>query len=274
MAKFRTHLATVVDGTVVLSWSGSEDAEPDRVESTIRAAAEQALSQPDVRRVEITLPADDRWGRRAALRAGFRVEGERRAVLTRPDGTFGDQTLFSRLAGDPVGGAHGFSAVMNSALPRKRMIAHVLMRDAAGRILFCDTVFKADWELPGGIVEPDEPPRRAAIREVREELGVELSVGRLLAVDWMPPYLGWDDACELIFDGGQVSEADLATFILQPSEIAAVQLVRLDAAVEHLTPLSARRLAAIIASAPGETVLLENGSPVMSESKSPDAKNP
>ncbi len=268
MAEFRTHLAKVVDGTVVLSWSGS--AEPDRLESTVRAAAEQALSEATVRRVEITLPADDRRGRRAALRAGFRVEGERRAVLARPDGTFGDQTHFSRLAGDPVGGAHGFSAVMNSALPRKRMIAHVLMRDAAGRILFCDTRFKVDWELPGGIVEPDESPREAAIREVREELGIDLPVGRLLALDWMPPYLGWDDACELIFDGGLITEGDLSGFVLQPSEIAAVQLLDLDAAVEHLTPLSARRLVAITASAPGETVLLENGSPVMSASRFPD----
>jgi 8-oxo-dGTP pyrophosphatase MutT (NUDIX family) len=31
-----------------------------------------------------------------------------------------------------------------------------------------------DWELPGGIVEPLEPARLGAAREVREELGVDL----------------------------------------------------------------------------------------------------
>ena len=45
----------------------------------------------------------------------------------------------------------------------------------------------SDWELPGGIVEPFETPRQGAIREVAEELGIDLAVGRLLVVDWMPP---------------------------------------------------------------------------------------
>lgn len=32
------------------------------------------------------------------------------------------------------------------------------------------------WEFPGGKVEPDEDPRDSLIREVREELAVEISV--------------------------------------------------------------------------------------------------
>ena len=65
-----------------------------------------------------------------------------------------DLCLFARLASDRVGGSHGFSSVMNSALPKKRLIAHVLMRDVRDRVLLCETQFKKDWELPGGIVEP------------------------------------------------------------------------------------------------------------------------
>ena len=136
------------------------------------------------------------------LRAGFRWEGLRREAIKLPDGSYGDVAIFARLADDLVGGPTGFSGVMNSAPPRKRLIAHVLMRDDQGRVLLCETQFKADWELPGGIVEPSESPRIGAMREVREELGVDLDIGRLLIVDWMPPYLGWDDAIEMIFDGG------------------------------------------------------------------------
>ena len=51
-------------------------------------------------------------------------------------------------------GRDGFSGVMNTVLPKKRLIAHVLIRDPAGRVLLCETQFKRDWELPGGIVEP------------------------------------------------------------------------------------------------------------------------
>jgi 8-oxo-dGTP diphosphatase len=149
--------------------------------------------------------------------------------------------------------------VMNSALPKKRLIAHVLMRDARDRVLLCETQFKKDWELPGGIVEPLEPPRLGAAREVREELGIDLEVGRLLVVDWMPPYLGWDDAIEMIFDGGMVDENDLAYWSLQPTEIKAVALVDLARAGELITPLAFRRLSLALSLGPDEMAYTEDG---------------
>ncbi len=36
------------------------------------------------------------------------------------------------------------------------------------------------WEFPGGKVEQDEDPRDCLVREVREELGVEISVGEVI----------------------------------------------------------------------------------------------
>ncbi|MFO0589228.1 MAG: (deoxy)nucleoside triphosphate pyrophosphohydrolase [Polyangiaceae bacterium] len=38
------------------------------------------------------------------------------------------------------------------------------------------------WELPGGKAEHDEDPRDAVVRELREELGVEVIVGDILDV--------------------------------------------------------------------------------------------
>ena len=243
-------------GIAVLGWQPGAD--PDDLQEAAAALAEQALAR-GVRRIEVSVPATDRRARRAFIRAGFRWEGVRRAVVPLPDGGFDDLVLLARLAGDEVGGPYGFSGVMNTVLPRKRLIAHVLMRDAAGRILLCDTAFKSDWELPGGIVEPGEAPRDAAIREVREELGIDRAVGRLLVADWLPPYLGWEDAVELIFDGGQVSEEDLATFSLQDNEIKRVELVTLTRAGELVTPLSHRRLSVAVSQTGAETTYLQDG---------------
>ncbi len=239
-----------------LEWDPAHD--PDAVQAALTAIADQLLSE-GLRRLEIELPEPDRLGRRAALRSGFRVEGVRRAVRVTENGQLVDTVLFSRLDHDVVGGGHGFSAVMNTALPRKRLIAHVLIRDPAGRILLCETRFKPDWELPGGIVEPGEAPGLGAVREVREELGIDLRLGRLSIIDWMPPYLGWEDALELIFDGGIVEETDLASFTLQPTEIIRVALVTLAEAATLVTPLSHRRLTVASGLAPGETAYLENG---------------
>lgn len=39
---------------------------------------------------------------------------------------------------------------------------------------------KGFWDIPGGFVEPDEHPEQAVIRELKEELGVEGSIEKLV----------------------------------------------------------------------------------------------
>ena len=62
--------------------------------------------------------------------------------------------------------------------------AHVLVTDASGRILVVRTTYLGPgWMLPGGRVERSETPHRAAVRETREETGLDVTVDRLLLID-------------------------------------------------------------------------------------------
>jgi 8-oxo-dGTP diphosphatase len=42
--------------------------------------------------------------------------------------------------------------------------------------------FKGYWDIPGGFLEEDEPPRRGAVREAREETGLRIRVDELIGV--------------------------------------------------------------------------------------------
>ncbi len=81
----------------------------------------------------------------------------------------------------------------NARQPRKRVAADVIIRNQAGRLLLVNPNYKPDWDLPGGMAEANESPIDAARREIREELGLDLTIRTLLCIDWVPPHGPWDD---------------------------------------------------------------------------------
>ncbi len=113
-----------------------------------------------------------------------------------------------------------------ASLPRRRMGAGVLIVDETGLPLLVEPTYKPTWEIPGGVVETGEDPRTCASREVREELGLDLPVGRLLVIDHksQPPPRG--DSTMLVYEGGvmrdpssiRLPESELRSFRFVPDE--------------------------------------------------------
>lgn len=66
--------------------------------------------------------------------------------------------------------------------PRKLVVAGLILGDD-GRVLItqrrADQALALLWEFPGGKVEPGEAPVAALERELREEIGVTVAVGRI-----------------------------------------------------------------------------------------------
>ncbi|MEO7269454.1 MAG: NUDIX hydrolase [Knoellia sp.] len=143
-------------------------------------------------------------------------------------------------------GRRSFIHILNAKLPRKRNIAQGLLRNEEGEILLCQLAYKSEWDLPGGVVDPKESPAACVVREISEELGVSLGIERLLAVNWLPPWRGWDDAVLFLYDLGVVPRSFTDDLTLLPREIKAVHWVAPDQLGEHVAAYTARMVEQVL----------------------------
>jgi 8-oxo-dGTP pyrophosphatase MutT (NUDIX family) len=137
--------------------------------------------------------------------------------------------------------------------------AGVLFFDDEDRVLLVTTTYKPGMEIPGGMVQPGETPAEAAVREVREELGITPPIGPLLVVDWAPtPHQG--DKVLFVFDGGRLGPAHRDRIVPDPREIAGYAFHDPASVGTLVVARLARRVAAAIeARASGQTSYLEYG---------------
>src|SRR3989338_5585071 len=70
------------------------------------------------------------------------------------------------------------------SLPTKPIASGALIFDTQGRLLILKTTYRAGWIIPGGIVEVGESPIKACLRECREELCLDIKLGRLICLDY------------------------------------------------------------------------------------------
>ncbi|MEV7558088.1 NUDIX domain-containing protein [Streptomyces sp. NPDC048331] len=149
-----------------------------------------------------------------------------------------------------------------ASLPRVLAGAAALYRDADGRVLLVEPNYREGWALPGGTIESDrnESPRTAARRESAEEIGIDLPLGRLLAVDWVPGP-GRPPLVAYVYDGGVLDETQLASITLQQEELISWRLVEPAELTAYLPEPLGRRIqeAYRIAQSGEGAAELENG---------------
>ncbi|WP_051733116.1 NUDIX hydrolase [Kitasatospora phosalacinea] len=104
----------------------------------------------------------------------------------------------------------------------------LLLTDPQGRVLgMRSTTDPEVWNIPGGNVDPGETPFAAALRETREELGLDLAaenpdvVSRRRLVAVLHEQAGTEHPvpfCGYVFDGGVLTAEQQARIRLDPAE--------------------------------------------------------
>lgn len=150
-----------------------------------------------------------------------------------------------------------------AALPAKPMAAGVLFFNRDDHVLLVEPVYKRGWEFPGGVVMTGESPWAGAVREVKEELGLIVRGPLpLLVADWMPARAPQRDAVRWLFDGGRLTEDEIAAIVLPPDELRAFRFVAPQDAPALLPPERVRRLNAALAARGTGAAYLEDGCPL------------
>lgn len=141
---------------------------------------------------------------------------------------------------------NAYLAEGNAKQPRKRVAVDALIWNDTGRILVVKPNYKPGWDLPGGMVEANEPPLDGLRRELAEELDLHPDRFRLLCVDWVPPHGPWDDQLAFIFDAGTIPGAERDRLSLHDNELGEYQFVEPNELSELLRPRLWRRARAAL----------------------------
>jgi len=146
-------------------------------------------------------------------------------------------------------------------LPKKRMAAGALILNDRDEILIVKPKYKDYWSIAGGVIEKDESPRSACIREVEEELGLSLNECKMLGVDYTTDVPEKGESLQFIFYGGKLSVEEIGKIQVNANELEEYKFVSIDEALLLLSDRLKKRLPKCLAALKDSRwlVYLENG---------------
>ncbi len=151
----------------------------------------------------------------------------------------------------------GLNTYSHETLPRRYVGAGAVITDPEGRVLLVEPTYKDTWEIPGGVVEVGEAPAEACERECREELGMDVPIGRLLVLDHQT-LEGRGDSTMLLYDGGSLDGTE--AFSLPADELRSARFIQADSLNRLTTERLAARVVAALEAIRAGTVIELHGS--------------
>jgi len=144
------------------------------------------------------------------------------------------------------------------------MATGVIFLNNKNQILVVNPVYKSWWSIPGGVINKNESPLAAGIREVEEEIGIKVDSLKFLSMDYMSSkvsgYSTKDENIQFIFYGGRLSSKKIKSIRLNKNEISQYKFVDTSKAIKILSDRLAKRLpASLMALKKSCPVYLEGG---------------
>lgn len=145
------------------------------------------------------------------------------------------------------------------SLPKKRMGSGAYFLNEKGELLIVRPNYKDHWTIPGGVVDDGESPRQACIREVKEEIGLDITPPQFLCLDYKNYPEDNDESLQFVFFGGTLLVDQINQIKLDKKELSEYRFVSIDEAKTMLGRGSQQRLVCLEVLKTSQPLYLENG---------------
>jgi len=126
-------------------------------------------------------------------------------------------------------------------LPKKRMGVGCLFFNENGELLIVKPSYKDHWSIPGGVIEENESPLKTCVREVEEEIGIDLKSPKFLCVDYSSNS-GKGESLQFIFYGKILNQEEIENIKLAEGELLEYKFLRFEEALPILNEKLVKRL--------------------------------
>ena len=121
-------------------------------------------------------------------------------------------------------------------LAKKRIGAGALIFNEKNELLIVRISYKSYWSVPGGVVEDNESPRQTCLREIKEEIGLDVKEIKFVCLDYTgaDETKDKDESLQFMFSGGVFTAEEIKNIKIDGKEIVEYAFVPMEKVADLL----------------------------------------
>lgn len=124
------------------------------------------------------------------------------------------------------------------------MASGALIFNNNNELLILKTSYKDYWSIPGGVIDFDESPLEALIREIKEEIGINIKIKNLISLEYKSEknkrYA--DESLQFIFLSEKFNSKDIKKIKVDGKEVIGYEFVPVSKALKLLSSRHSNRI--------------------------------